>query len=74
MYLTVVPAYGRDYKSQKAVKADWEAGKDFQINDMSSPNDGAYINKQDAEKDGVTVNIRFKQLRNVCVIKNKKAA
>lgn len=23
------PAYGRDYKSVKAVKADWEAGKDF---------------------------------------------
>jgi len=23
------PAYGRDYKSQAAVKADWAAGKDF---------------------------------------------
>lgn len=23
------PAYGRDYKTAKAVKADWEAGKDF---------------------------------------------
>ena len=24
-----VPAYGRDYKSASAVKADWLAGKDF---------------------------------------------
>ena len=24
-----VPAYGRDYKSASAVKADWQAGKDF---------------------------------------------
>jgi hypothetical protein len=24
-----VPAYGRDYKSGPAVKADWLAGKDF---------------------------------------------
>ena len=29
--MTLVPAYGRDYKSAAAVKADWEAGKDFQI-------------------------------------------
>lgn len=27
--LTLVPAYGRDYKSKKALMADWEAGKDF---------------------------------------------
>ena len=24
-----VPAYGRDYKSMSAVKADWQAKKDF---------------------------------------------
>ena len=28
--MTVLPAYGRDYKSKKAVLADWHAGKDFQ--------------------------------------------
>lgn len=27
--MTVLPAYGRDYKSKKAVLADWLAGKDF---------------------------------------------
>ena len=29
--MTLVPAYGRDYKSAAAVKADWQAGKDFRI-------------------------------------------
>lgn len=28
-WLTVTPAYGRDYKSAKAAKEDWQAGKDF---------------------------------------------
>ena len=31
MFLTLVPAYGRDYKSKKAVLADWEANIDFLI-------------------------------------------
>lgn len=70
MFLTVVPAYGRDYKSAKEVKAAWEEGKDFRIEDMSSPDDGRYINKEDAVKNGVgTVNVRYKGNRNVCPIK-----
>lgn len=28
-YLTVIPAYGRDYKSIRDVKSAWEAGEDF---------------------------------------------
>jgi hypothetical protein len=35
--MTLTPAYGRDYQSAKAVKADWEANKDFVIADISSP-------------------------------------
>jgi len=31
MFVTVVPAYGRDYTSGKAAKADWDANKDFII-------------------------------------------
>lgn len=27
--LTLVPAYGRDYKNKQALLADWEQGKDF---------------------------------------------
>jgi hypothetical protein len=74
MFLTVVPAMGRDYTSDEAVKADWESGKDFTINDMSSKYDGSYINKEDADNAGITVNVRYNKLRNVCVINNKKVA
>jgi hypothetical protein len=70
MYLTLVPAYGRDYKSKKAVQADWDAGKDFLIQDISSPHDGRYINKEDAAKSGIqSVNIRYKSLTQICVVK-----
>lgn len=70
MYLTLVPAYGRDYKSKKAVQADWDAGKDFLIQDISSPHDGRYINKEDAASlKGTTFNIRYKSLTQVAVIK-----
>ena len=58
MRLTVIPAYGRDYKSAKAVKADFGANKDFMICDMSSPDDGRYINADDM-KPGDTLYIRY---------------
>jgi hypothetical protein len=68
--ITVVPAYGRDYRSKKEVEEAWNAGKDFLIQDMSSPWDGSYINKEDAERGGIReVNVRFKRLRNVHVIR-----
>jgi len=72
MYLTCVPAYGRDYKSCKEVKADWDANKDFQISDpwFAEGRAGRYINKADAQP-GMTLNIRFKRLANICVIKVK---
>ena len=70
MYLTVTPAYGRDYKTQKEVKAAWEAGKDFVIQDMMSPDCGRYINKADAPK-GSTLNIRSSRNTKVLPIKVK---
>jgi hypothetical protein len=67
-YLTAVPAYGRDYTSAKAVKADWAAGRDFQIQDMSSRWDGAYVNKGDKPAD-VTLSVRYAKLTKVVMIK-----
>lgn len=64
-YLTVTPAYGRDYTSKKAALADWSAGKDFIIQDMFL---SGYVNKDDAPK-GATVNIRFKRMTQVCSVK-----
>jgi len=66
-YLTLVPAYGRDYQSAKAVKADWYAGKDFQIATIG-PDDGRYMNKQDA-RPGDVLNIRYCRLTRILVIR-----
>lgn len=66
--LSVEPAYGRDYKTQKEVKEAWEQGKDFVINSIFSPYYGRYLNKEDAPK-GAFINIRFKRGTGLVVIK-----
>ena len=66
--LIVVPAYGRDYKSQKEVKEAWAQGKDFIIASPFAEDYGRYVNKEDAPK-GSYVNIRFKKGTNLVVIK-----
>lgn len=68
--MTLTPAYGRDYKSQKDVKSAWEDGKDFVIADLFHPDNGRYINKQDAVSGGIkSVNIRYKKLTQICSIR-----
>ena len=62
MYVTLIPAMGRDYKSGKAVKVDWAAGKDFLISCIQHPDDGRYINKEDADKTNNKYTIRFNKL------------
>jgi hypothetical protein len=69
--LTVVPAYGRDYTSAQAVKADWEASKDFRIADISCPDDGRYVNRQDC-KPGEKIRARYKRLTEVVIFSNPK--
>lgn len=54
--MTLLPAYGRRYKSAKEVKTDFDAGKDFILSDFSSPYDGAKINKEQTK--GI-VNVRY---------------
>ena len=53
-WIEVVPAYGRDYKNQKSVKADWDADKDFR--DTVT---GRYVNKSGAERLGLKVIVRY---------------
>jgi hypothetical protein len=68
--MTLTPAYGRDYKSVKAVKEDFDAGKDFMINDVSSKDDGRYANKEDLIQAGVkAVKIRYARLTKVTILK-----
>lgn len=53
-WIEVEPAYGRDYKNQKDVRADWNADRDFQETVT-----GSYINKSGAAALGLKVIIRY---------------
>jgi len=66
--MTLVPAYGRDYKNRKSVKDDWNNNKDFIIADMFSGQDGRYINKADCHP-GERHMIRYNKLRNIVEVK-----
>lgn len=63
-YITVSPAYGRDYRSKAAVLADWREGKDFVIESFG-PDMGRYINRADAERAGLTVMVRYAKLTKI---------
>lgn len=66
----LIPAYGRDYKSKAAVLEAWNAGKDFIIANAFDPCDGKPCNIESARAAGwKNVNIRYKGLRNIAVIK-----
>ena len=52
------PAYGRDYKSAKAVLADWKAGKDFR-------SDLGYLSIRDVERIPAQVWVRYNNHRNI---------
>ncbi len=58
MGFTLTPAYGRDYKSKKAVIADFNADKDFV--DSSFDAKHTYINKQSVvDAGGGSVKLRY---------------
>lgn len=65
--MTLTPAYGRDYKSQKAVRADFDADKDFIIADIMHPDCGRYVNKTQLTAEQ-SVNVRYAELAKVMVI------
>jgi hypothetical protein len=66
----LVPAYGRDYKSKAAVMTDWNADKDFRIEDMRH---SGYVNKQQVSSlkaAGIThLHFRYNRLTMVAVVK-----
>ena len=61
-YSTLIPAYGRDYKSRDAIIKDFDSNKDF----MLLP-EKVYINKDQIEP-GTTVELRYKQHTQVTVV------
>jgi hypothetical protein len=69
--LTLIPAYGRDYKSRKEVEADWNADKDFILRACGHPYDNKPANKSDLAAETGQVMIRYKGLRQVAIFKTK---
>jgi hypothetical protein len=74
-WLTLVPAYNRDYKSAEAVLDDWKKGKDFRVMDMSCKWDGSYCscrdfgpNTPDYGLRTTTFKIRYERLANIALI------
>lgn len=65
--ITVVPAYGRDYKTAKAARADWNTGKDFRIAAFG-PDDGRYVNASDMEMVEGKIAIRYDRLTKVVLV------
>ena len=67
---TLVPAYGRDYRSKKAIQADLKEGRlDFRICDVASRWDGSYVNGQQLSADGYTsVWVRYSNLRKIAQV------
>ncbi len=61
-YVTVTPAYGRDYTSQAKVRQAWADGLDFLVNDFAL---SGYITKDEAAKAGLTINLRYAGLTKV---------
>lgn len=69
--ITVVPAWGRDYKSKAAVQEAWDAGKDFIVQDMFSQWNGKPVNKEDAaryEPDAIFT-VRYARLSKTVEVK-----
>lgn len=67
--LTVVPAYGRDYKSASAAQEDWWNGKDFAIVSVNHGG-GAYVSCKDLQGKNYEITIRYGSLRKVTIVKN----
>ena len=67
MYVTLTPAYGRDYTSADKALADYDAGKDFILNTFDRRN--TPINKSQCVASGFKVVIRFNQNRRTVTVK-----
>ena len=67
MFLTLLPAYGRDYKTKKSIINDLNSLKDFIVS-----HSGQYINKpQFKELNISSFNVRYDQQRKLINIKTK---
>ena len=69
MTLTMVPAYGRDYNSKRAVEKALKHHADFRVQDVGSKWDGMVGNLHDLQTEGhKDVRVRYSKLRKICII------
>jgi len=69
MTITMIPAYGRDYKSKRAVEKALKNQVDFRVMDVSSKWDGMVGNLRDLKNEGhKDVKIRYSDTRKICII------
>lgn len=66
--MTLVPAYGRDYGSRKAVLADWLGDRDFVIADVVHKDRGRYVTRHELPV-GTMVCIRYKRLTRIVTLR-----
>ena len=65
-YITLTPAYGRDYKSKKEVESAFRDGMDFILHDFGSRWDGKPCSIRDfCGNEGTTFTLRYDKLRKV---------
>lgn len=70
--LTLVPAYGRDYKTKEDALKAWNEGKDFRIETALSVWCGSYANKEDSKNfSGKHFKIRYNKLQDFVLINVK---
>jgi hypothetical protein len=65
-YISVIPAYGRDYRTDRAAAADWEAGKDFKITSIPH-GQGRMISIRNLIP-GLAVSIRYNRGEDVIIM------
>lgn len=56
-WVTLIPAYGRDYKSKKEIMLDWMSNKDFQLGTTRQ-----YCNRQSEWPKGTVIMVRYRKL------------
>ena len=66
--IQLMPAYGRDYKSQAEVQEAWNANKDFWTADIIHGY-GVATNKQDCDSMGLRVVIRYANQQKLYAVK-----
>ena len=68
--VTVLPAYGRDYKSKKAMLEDFKANKDFEHRNLVGFMTSGIASKNDFGNDTAweTLQFRYKNIENIFVL------